>query len=222
MKSVQIIPAVNASTFSEVLNVVRRVERELKDHPHAPTHVHIDVADGTLTPNVLWHDPKDLDNLTSVFQIELHLMLDNIDTRFSYWLRPHVGRYIVQFEGCEKSRSIAASAKRIGKEFGFSLAPSTRLEVLGDDARLLDVMQLLAVSPGSSGQQMDNGTTKKITQSLRLYPTLPIAIDGGVNADTIHACASHGASRFVSASYLLSGSSIRTQYDSLIASFARS
>lgn len=218
MTSPIIVPAVNAGSFSEVINVVRHIERELLDHPNAPTYVHIDVADGTLTPNVLWHDPTELDKLNSQFRIELHLMLADMDTRFQFWLRPHIGRYIVQFEGCERPKSIASAAKRIGKEFGFSIAPGTKPDVLKDVAGLMDAVQLLAVPPGRAGQKMDTGTSRKISKVRKLYPTLPISIDGGINADTARTCATHGAHRFVAASYLMSGASIRQQYDSLISS----
>lgn len=222
MSKFQIIPAINAGTFSEVLASVRRIEQQLADHEHAPTHIHIDVADGTLTPNVLWHDPKELDRLSSIFKIELHLMLKDMDTRFQFWLRPHIGRYIVQWEGCERPKSIASAAKRVGKEFGFSLAPETAPEAVRDVVHLMDALQLLAVLPGRAGQKMDAGTAKKIALAKKLYPQLAVAIDGGVNASTAHKCAAHGASRFVAASYLFSGESIRAQYGTLLTAIERS
>ncbi len=212
----KIIPAINAGSLSEVASAMKRLERELSGHQQAPTHIHIDIADGTLTPNVLWHNPEDLEKLSSSFRIELHLMLSDMDTRFQFWLRPHINRYIVQFEGCEKPRSVASAAKRIGKEFGFSLAPHTDPSAISDVAGHMDVLQLLAVSPGRAGQKMDVGTIKKIATAKKLYPTLPIAIDGGINEMTIGPCAVAGASRFVAASYLFGGDNIRAQYDALL------
>lgn len=222
MSKFQIIPAINAGTFSEVVSSIRRVEQQLADHEHAPTHIHIDVADGTLTPNVLWHDPTELDRLSSIFKIELHLMLSDMDTRFQFWLRPHIGRYIVQWEGCERPKSIAAAAKRLGKEFGFSIAPDTAPGAVKDVTQLMDVLQLLAVPPGRAGQKMDAGTVKKIALAKKLYPQLAVSIDGGVNAQTAHKCAADGASRFVAASYLFLGDSIRAQYGALLSSITRS
>lgn len=78
----------------------------------------------------------------------------------------------------------------------------------------------MSVKPGTGGQTFIAESTTKIKLLVKHiannFPNLTIAVDGGINDLTAHACISAGANYLVAGSYLLnSGNTIKTQVDKL-------
>ena len=99
---VEVIPGINAKTWEEVREKIRRVE-------HYTKWIHLDVADGTFTKNTLWHNPLDLVGFESVAKIEVHLMESDPEERFEAWLAAPG----VQFASPEAEAAYKKRVKRI-------------------------------------------------------------------------------------------------------------
>ena len=189
----EIIPAINAETFEEVARQVKLVE------PFTGW-IHIDVADGTFTPNTLWHNAEDLLQLDSKLNIEVHLMISDIDTRFPQWLLPSVKRIIFHLEAARDPLFVLEKIKEAGKEAGLGILPETDWKKTEPFWGKVGSILLLSVSPGFAGQGMSPDTIGKIKGLHDAYSHCIIEIDGGVNAENARILVEAGASRLASAS----------------------
>jgi len=192
---IEIVPAINVRTFAEVVDRIRTAEQ----HAH---WVHIDVADGSWTPQSVWHEAKNLIGFSSPASIEIHLMTTDPIAKLPDWLKTPMARLIFHIEAAEDPRRMIHMLRDAGIEAGLAITPPTAPDVLlpyTDDVQLL---QLLAVSPGPSGQGFDQKTLEKIAFLRERAPHLPIEVDGGIKEGTARACAHAGASFLVAGSAL--------------------
>jgi len=112
----EIIPAINAESFEEVKKKIKLVEPYVK-------WVHLDVADGTFTPNSIWHDPRDLLALETPLFLEVHLMVADMDIRWRDWVLPKVSRVIFHAEAAHDPELVIGKFTRPERKSGLRLIP---------------------------------------------------------------------------------------------------
>src|SRR3989338_5451229 len=100
MMNSEIIPAVNEEVWGLVEERIRKVE------PYAEW-VHLDVADGTFTPNQLWQNPLDLKDFKTPLKIEVHLMMKRPETVVGDWITAGAKRIIVHPEALTEDSFLA-------------------------------------------------------------------------------------------------------------------
>lgn len=204
--AIEIIPAINAETFAEVQEKIRMVEPYAEGPDNGGIKwVHIDVADGTFTDISLWHNSKDLLMLQTPLFVEVHLMLANIDARIEEWLRPIVRRIIFHREASQNPDSVIDACRASDIQVGISIRPDSAVEIVLPYIKKVDLVQTLAVLPGSSGQQFRSETLEKIATLHSVCPACPIEVDGGVNNVIAHQVVEAGASLLVAGSAIFSG-----------------
>ncbi|MEK7631024.1 MAG: hypothetical protein AAB417_03295 [Patescibacteria group bacterium] len=194
----EIVPAINVRTFAEVKERIRTAEKYAR-------WVHIDVADGTWTPDTVWHDAKEFFGFTSPVSIEIHLMVTNPMAKMVEWLKTPMARLIFHIEEAEDPRRMIRMIRDAGKEAGLAVAPPTAPDLLLPYADDVQLFQILAVSPGPSGQGFDQKTLEKIAFLRERAPHLPIEVDGGIKIGIAKTCAHAGASYLVAGSALFAG-----------------
>ncbi|RJQ36737.1 hypothetical protein C4552_02485 [Candidatus Parcubacteria bacterium] len=193
----QILPAINAETWDEAVKKIRLVE------PYVDW-VHLDVADGTFTPNTLWHQPLDLVGFQTKCHIEIHLMEDRPEERIEAWLIKPVHRVIVHYEVTHDFDLIARECRQSGIELGFSVAPQTSWTALKPFADRLALLQILAVPPGKGGQEFDRHNLSKIKHLRQAFPKANIEVDGGITPAIARECVRAGANMLVAGNYIFS------------------
>jgi ribulose-phosphate 3-epimerase len=98
----------------------------------------------------------------------------------------------------EEIRSLGAAA-------GITLNPPTSLSTIGDCLDACDLVLVMSVLPGFGGQQFEAVALEKLRRLRTLAGAKKLlSVDGGVNLDTIGACAAAGADLFVVGSSLFS------------------
>ena len=192
---IQVIPAINAETWEEVLAKIKLVEPFTE-------WVHIDVADGSFTPNKLWANPLDLSTFETNLKIELHLMLSRPEDHLSTWFSDPVRRIIVHCEATEDMPRVIRECHAERREVGAAILPDTIWTNLEPFADEVDLFQLLAVNPGFSGQEFQPHILEKIRNIRGKYPNKNIEVDGGINPETAKSCVAAGANILVAASYI--------------------
>ena len=208
MPKIEVIPAINAESFEEVKNKIKLVEPYTK-------WVHLDVADGTFTPNTLWHEPSDLLDLETDAFIEVHLMMADMDGRFSNWILPNVKRIIFHAEAAHDPEFVIGKIKESGKEAGIAILPQTRAEKGLLYCHKADLVQTLAVFPGKAGQEFHPEIVEKIKHIREKSKDCIIEVDGGINLETGKECVRSGANILVSANYIFNSSSIEEAINNL-------
>lgn len=204
-----IIPVINAVSFAEVKEKIKRLEPYAEGPDNGGIKwVHIDVADGSFTENILWHDPKELLEIKTPLFLELHLMLDYIDEKITDWLLPNVRRNIVHVEAAQNLGKVIQLCHQADIEAGVALKPETPCSRVAPDLGEADLVQVLAVRPGPSGQMFQETMIAKIEELRRMFPGAIIEVDGGVNADVVRRASAAGATLFAAGHVLFAGPDI--------------
>ncbi len=219
-----VIPAINEADFESVNKQIGEVKSFNSDTAAGEASwVHIDVADGKFTKNKLWNNPGDLLNVPgragkseiSNVNIEVHLMVENVDDAIADWLESGVKRLIVHVESVKDAKKIKKQCENASVELFFASNPETSAGNLLAYKDLADGFLVLAVAPGISGQEFQDGQLEKITVLRQKMPDVKIEVDGGVNLKTASRIKAAGADILVSASYIWKSINPREAYEKL-------
>lgn len=204
----EIIPAINTEDFEEVKRCVKLVE------PYAKW-VHLDVADGTFTPNTIWHNAPDLLELETNLLVEVHLMIADMDTRWQEWVLPKVRRVIFHLEAAHNPELVLNKIKENNKEVGVAARPETDWKKLEPFCEKADLVQTLAVPPGRAGQGFRLETLDKIKHLRKRHPKCIIEVDGGINLEMGKQCVEAGANIIAAASFIFSNKNVEEAIEEL-------
>ena len=196
-----VIPAINEIDFEEIKKKILAAES------FGAEWVHLDIADGKFTPNLLWNSPKDLDSLhlkplTLNLNIEVHLMVENPEDVLEDWLVSGIKRIFIHYESMSDFRAIKERCGEAGVELGLAIGPHIPVEGLFEYKRKVSYFLILAVEPGISGQKFQENQLEKIKLLRKEFPGAKIEVDGGVNIGNAFDIKQAGADILVSASYI--------------------
>ncbi len=161
--------------------------------------VQIDLADGELVPNRSFSDVAALAQLHSPVNLELHLMVRHPVEFLVPGLEGGVKRFLAQVEG-EGIETFLKECRRCGVEAGLALGMRSPVETVKPWLDRVDEILVMSVQEGFSGQNFQWDALEKILRIRREHPTLPIAVDGGINPQTAALAAMAGAQRLVATS----------------------
>ena len=187
---VEIIPSINELDFTAVTDRIRSVEKLV-------SWVHIDVSDGVFTKHVSWHDPRDMVGFKTPAKVEVHLMIDQPEKEIEAWCTKEVDRIIFHQEATSVHELLIKKIREAKKEVGISIRPDTPWLKLFPFFDHVDMLQLLAVPPGPSGQAFQKEILEKLQHIRKLCAPCIIEIDGGVNKAVAKRCIAGGANRLI-------------------------
>lgn len=195
---VEIIPAILSKNLGDY-------HRKLKTVEPFTEWVQIDIVDNKFARNSTI-GPKEVSSIRTKLKLEIQLMVEQIEN----WLDPFIEiqpeRVIFPIESARDQLGLVRHMKQHGIPFGFSLDPQTPVERCLHVLDKVDLILLLAVNPGFSGQHFVHGTIEKIRQLKKLRADLPIEIDGGIEPGTARKCAQVGATMLASGSFVFDNS----------------
>ncbi len=187
---IEIIPSINVNNFEELERKIRQVEPYVQ-------WAHIDVSDGVFTKHVLWHDPKELVGFKTSLRLEVHLMIDKPEKEIDQWTIVPADRLIFHQEATTVHQLLIDKIRAAKREVGIAIKPDTPWLKLFPYLDKVDLLQLLAVSPGPSGQAFNEEILHKLGHIHALHPRAIIEIDGGVTPSVARRCTREGATAFV-------------------------
>lgn len=184
-----------------------RLERVISELAEAGVeYMHFDIMDGCFVPNFTF-GPGLLNSVRSVTDIpfDIHLMvkqpelhLDSFDIRANDIVSVHQ-------ESTAQLRSALYEIRKKGARSGVALSPGTDIHTIESVLEGIDVLLLMAVNPGFSGQKMIPTTLKKISNAKELlqakrFGAVEIEVDGNVSFENAETMRSAGADIFVAGS----------------------
>ena len=168
--------------------------------------IHFDVMDNHYVPN-LTIGPlvcKALRQHGVVAPIDVHLMVKPVDRLIADFI--DAGADVISFHP-EASEHVDRSLQIIregGAKSGLVLNPATSLNWLQHLLDKVDLILLMSVNPGFSGQEFIDSTLDKISEAREIIDTagrpIRLEVDGGVKIQNIGSIAKAGADTFVSGS----------------------
>jgi len=94
--------------------------------------------------------------------------------------------------------------KQAGCKAAVSINPATPVSTLVDIIDFVDMVLVMSVNPGFSGQEFIENAPAKIRALKAMRLDLLIEVDGGINAETAPLVRDAGVDVIVSGSYLMS------------------
>lgn len=171
--------------------------------------IHIDVIDGHFAPNITFGPwVVEVARKATDLTLDCHLMVSDPLTYAPIFAQAGAHYVSVHLEAAVHAHKILSSIVQSGAKPGLALNPYTALAGLEDALEMLELIVLMGVNPGFSGQPFIESTvnkTKKLSEILSsLGLSIPIEIDGGVTDKTARALVAAGATVLVSGSHLYS------------------
>lgn len=151
--------------------------------------LHLDIMDGVFVPNITFGFPV-LNALKTVCRkpMDVHLMI--VEPQKFVRELAEAGTYMmnVHYETCVHLHRTVNEIRKAGMKAGVTLNPHTPVCLLEDIVRDVDMVLLMSVNPGFSGQSFIEHSVKKVVRLRELIDRTGskalIEVDGGVNLQT--------------------------------------
>ena len=170
--------------------------------------IHIDVMDGHFVPNLTFGPAviAALKKYTSL-PFDVHLMIDQPEKWIQTYVDAGANLITVHPEATTHLDRTISQIKSYGIKAGISLLPTTQINVLDFIIDKIDLILIMAVNPGFSGQKFMINQLKKISaiSSIIKETGIILAVDGGINYETGKLCTQAGANMLISGNYIFSG-----------------
>jgi ribulose-phosphate 3-epimerase len=163
---------------------------------------HVDVMDGQFVPN-LSMGPEVLRAVRRVSdevkaKVTVHLMIVQPDRFLEAFVEAGAQRLVVHLEHTHLLMRTLARIRELGAEASVAINPATPLGLLEEVLPHVSSVLVMSVDPGFGGQRFQPGSVQKIARLRRMLDEaqlshVRIAVDGGINTDTIAAVVRAGA-----------------------------
>lgn len=197
MSNIKISPSILSADFANMGQAVAALKGWGADW------VHCDVMDGKFVPNITFGMPMVAAiRPYSDLPFDVHLMIEEPERYIQRFL--DAGADIITFHA-EASRDVAGAIRTVhaaGKKVGLVLNPDRSPEDIRPYIDDIDLVMLMGVYPGFSGQKFIPEVLDKMPQLLRMIGDRPITIelDGGVTQANIATIAASGVQVMVGGS----------------------
>ena len=188
----------------------KEIDRKIQLVQPFATEIHLDLIDGKFSHGKTFFDPQPFKKYSDTILLELHMMVDNPLQYLKPWADAGFRRFIGHIEKMPDPAEFIAQGQLVG-EVGLAIdvsTPITHIKVNLDD---LDCLLVMTVNAGMSGQKLIPDCLKKV-RDLRKKTLIPIAVDGGINQETIVKAARAGANRFIATTALFNEGEIKKNY----------
>ncbi len=179
--------------------------------------LHIDIMDGHFVPNINFgaNLVLALKKMTHL-PLDVHLMVSNPENHLQQFADAGVEILTVHIESTQHLHKTLYQIKQCGIKAGVALLPSTPHSAIQYVLDLVDLVLVMSVNPGFSGQNFIDTQIDKIKNLAKIISkdTL-LAVDGGINDKILNQILQAGANFIVTGSYIYQGLNPKGQIDRL-------
>ncbi len=223
MRRYRIAPSILSADFARLGEEVKRVVDAGADM------IHFDVMDNHYVPN-LTVGPMVCKAIRPVSKVDIdvHLMVKPVDRIVPDFAG--AGANIISFhpEASEHVDRTIGLIHESGCKAGLVLNPATPLSWLDHVLHKLDLVLVMSVNPGFSGQQFIPHSLERVAQVRRRIDAVAkstgreilLEVDGGVKPDNIASIARAGADTFVSGSAIFESPDYKSTIDRMRAALS--
>jgi ribulose-phosphate 3-epimerase len=194
-----IAPSILSADFLHLGNQIATCEKAGADW------IHVDVMDGHFVPN-LTMGPFIVEHVRrgTALPVDVHLMIENPENLLEAFAKAGASHLTVHVETCPDIVGTLKTIRSLGCKAGVTLNPATPASTLAPALPYADLVLVMTVHPGYSGQSFMPDMLPKIAEVRRMLYTLgsiaDLEVDGGISAVTLPQAREAGANAFVAAS----------------------
>jgi ribulose-phosphate 3-epimerase len=196
MNNFLIAPSIIASDFTHLADEIAACESAGADW------LHMDVMDGHFVPTITI-GPLFVEacKRATKLPLDVHLMISNPDQYLEAFAKAGANTLTVHVETCPNLLQTIEKIKSLGCKAGITLNPLTPASALDVALPLVDLILVMSVTPGYSGQFFMPemiGKVEEIRNKLNaLRSNAWLEVDGGITAETLPIMYKAGANVFV-------------------------
>jgi ribulose-phosphate 3-epimerase len=164
--------------------------------------IHVDVMDGHFVPNLTMGPfiVKACREVTDL-PLDVHLMVEAPERLLAAFAQSGATNLTVHVETCPNLHRTLQTIRELGCKAGVTLNPGTPASHLDSVLHLIDLVLVMSVNPGYSGQSFLPEVLPKVSylrqRLAEINPGVWLEIDGGINASTLPLALQAGAQVFV-------------------------
>lgn len=197
----KVAPSVLSADFGELNKEIQLINKS------SAYSIHVDVMDGVFVPNISFGQPivKTL-SLISNKPLDVHLMIVDPIKFIDEFVFDNTLNITIHYESTNKIEETLDYIKSKNIKSGLAIKPNTEIDEIESYIQKVDILCLMSVNPGFSGQNFIENTYTKLKQLRKLIEkkklSTLIQIDGGVNNTNAKKLFRLGADILVSGNYI--------------------
>lgn len=171
------------------------------------SYIHLDIMDGKFVNNKSFtvSEIKKFNDISKK-SFDVHLMVKNPIKYINDLALLNVNTISFHYEAVENLDEVINLIKNYGIKVGIAINPKTDINVLIPYLNMIDIVLVMSVEPGYSGQAFIESTYNKVEKLKELIinnnSKSLIEVDGGVNIENAPILKEKGTDIIVSASYI--------------------
>ncbi len=199
MNTFLIAPSIIASDFTHLADEISVIESAGADW------LHMDIMDGHFVPTITV-GPLFVQacKRATKLPIDAHLMISDPDQYLEVFAKAGANNITVHVETCPNLPQTIQKIKSLGCTAGVTLNPATPASALDSVLPLIDLVLVMSVNAGFSGQTFMPEMISKVEEIRNKLNALRsnayLEVDGGISAETLPLMYKAGANVFVAGS----------------------
>ena len=209
-----IAPSMLSSDFGRLIDEIELINKSNADW------FHLDVMDGVFVPNITFGSPVlDIFKNYAKKPLDIHLMIVNPENYIDKFSSYNPDIITIHMEAVNDISAVLKKIKNLNIKAGLAINPDTPIKHLEPYLNEIDMVCLMGVFPGFSGQKFINKTNSRLRDLKNLVESkkskVLIQIDGGVDLSNVKELSRLGADILVSGSCIFKSKNPSKIIDSL-------